>query len=190
MSDPVRFIIITVLPRVAAQPLDQARRRIGGIGGSQAALAYPPHVTLRTGALVPAESVDAFLVEFGETVGAWAPFPAATEGLLMADYRDGEKLKYMVGYRVRKDSAIVEMNTRLLRYEKWRASSRLHFEPHLTLAFDDLDVDGFERVKAWLNENPRGLPSGFAWSCDNVCLYRRQNDLWTLAKEWRADEQN
>ena len=190
MSDSLRFIIVTVLPPEMAQRLDQARRRICGIGRSRAALAYPPHVTLRTGVLVPSEAVDTFLMEFGKTVGTWAPFPVATEGLLMTDYHDGEKLKHLVGYRVRKDPALSELNTRLLTYEKWRASDRLHFEPHLTLAFDDLDAEGFLQVRQWLDENPNELPADLLWSCDNVCLYRRQNDSWTLSKEWRADGWN
>jgi 2'-5' RNA ligase len=186
MSNPVRFIIITVLPKEVARRFDEARRSVCEIGGSQAALAYPPHVTLRTGALVPGESVDAFLTEFGETVGRWDPFPMATEGLLVTDYRDGERRKYLVGYQIRKDPELVILNERLLRYEKWRASNRLHFEPHLTLAFDDLTEEGIQRVRLWLDENPSELPVGLQWSCDNVSLYKRHGDRWTLHREWRA----
>ena len=186
MSDPVRFIIITVLPKEVARRFDQTRRSVCEIGGSRAALAYPPHVTLRTGALVPGESVDAFLTEFGETIGVWDPFPMATEGLLVTDYRDGERLKYLVGYRVRKDPELVSLNERLLRYENWRASNRLHFEPHLTLAFDDLTEEGMQKVRLWLDGNRNELPVRLQWSCDNVGLYQRHGDFWTLHREWRA----
>ncbi len=186
MSDSIRFIVITVLPEERARELDAARRRVCGIGGSRVALAYPPHVTLRTGALVPRESVDTFLKEFGETVGAWGPFPMTTEGLFVTSYQDEERLKHLVGYKVRKDPALASLNERLLRYEKWRSSNRLTFVPHLTLAFDDLTEAGMHRVRLWLDENPNGLPARFQWFCDNVGLYWRQGDSWTLHTEWRA----
>ena len=186
MKDSVRFIIITALPEETAREFETARRSVCGIGGSRAALAYPPHMTLRTGACVPRESVDAFLMEFGEAVGTWDPFLVTTEGLLITSYQDQESLKYLVGYKVPKDPPLASLNERLLRCESWRASNRIHFEPHLTLAFDDLTEDGMRRVRLWLDENPNGLPAGFRWLCDNVCLYWRGGDSWTLHTEWRA----
>jgi 2'-5' RNA ligase len=185
MSDSIRFVIITVLPEAAARRFNQARRRVCEIGGSRAALAYPAHVTLRTGVLVPVELAETFLEEFGEAIGMWDPFPITTEGMLLTEYRDAEALKYLVGYRIRKDPTLMNLNERLLRYERWRASNRLHFEPHLTLAFDDLDAEGFQNIQNWLDGNPDALPSCFEWTCDNVGLYRRQHAIWTLYREWR-----
>ncbi len=186
MSASIRFIIITVLPDDVARRFDSARRLVCEVGRSRASLAYPPHVTLRTGALVPVEHVSAFLEGFSEALGAWDPFSVTTDGFLLSGYQDGEVRKYLAGYRVRKDPPIMSLNTRLLRFEKWRASNRLVFEPHLTLAFDDLTEEGMQRVRLWLDENPNGLPTGFQWSCDNVCLYRPQGDSWSLHAEWKA----
>ena len=185
MSASVRFVIITALPTETARVFEQARRRVCKVGGSRSALAYPPHVTLRTGVLVPIELVDVFLEEFGDAVGTWDPFSVQTEGLLLTRYAEGEILKYLIGYKVRKNAELTGLNQRLLRYERWRATDRLLFEPHLTLAFDDLSVDGFTRASRWLGENPHAIPTGFVWTCDNVGLYRREGELWTLFKEWR-----
>jgi 2'-5' RNA ligase len=186
MSDFVRFVIITALPKEAADRFDLARRNVCRIARSRAALAYPPHVTLRTGALVPRESLDSFLGEFGETVGAWDPFPVRTGRLVVTTYADGNAEKHLICYEIQKDAALMEMNARLLRYEKWRASNRLVFQPHLTLAFDDLTEDGAQSVRAWRDENPDALPAGFRWRCDNVGVYVRVGGLWTLHTEWRA----
>jgi 2'-5' RNA ligase len=180
----VRFIIITTPPNDVAAKIDSARRRICEIGNSRAALAYPPHVTLRTGALVPATMISSFIEAFGAAVGRWDPFPVKTEGVWRTSYRDGENEKFLVGYRVAKDPALLALNERLLRCSTWRASSRIHFEPHLTLAFDDLDHDRFEKIEHWLDENPGSVPQGFTWTCDNVGLFRLEGDTWTPYKLW------
>ncbi len=180
----VRFIVITTPPHEVASQIDEARRRMCEIGGSRAALAYPPHVTLRTGALVPALMISSFIEAFGAAVGRWDPFPVRTEGLWRTSYRDGEKEKYLVGYRVAKEPALLALNERLLRCSTWRASSRIQFEPHLTLAFDDLDQDGFTRIEHWLNENPNSFPKEFSWTCDNVGLFRREGETWIPYKLW------
>ena len=182
----VRFIIITTPPHDVAARIDSARQLVCGIGHSRAALAYPPHVTLRTGALVPGPMISSFIEAFGAAVSRWDPFPMRTEGLWQTSYRDGEKEKYLVGYRIAKDPALLALNERLLRCSTWRASSRIHFEPHLTLAFDDLNHDGFERIGQWLAGNPESLPKGFTWTCDNVGLFRRDGETWIPYKVWRV----
>jgi 2'-5' RNA ligase len=185
MSEAVRFIVITTPPCDVVARIDEVRRRVNEIGGSRAALAYPPHVTLRTGALVPAPLVSKFLDSFDAVVGRWSPFAIRTDGVWQTSYRDRDQEKFLVGYRIVKDPPLAQLNERLLRCTTWRASDRLHFEPHLTLAFDDLDRDGFRRVADWLRENPAELPSGFEWTCDNVGLYRREGEEWAAYKVWR-----
>jgi len=185
MNEAARFIIITTPPQDVTQQIDEARHRVCSVSGSRAALAYPPHVTLRTGAMVPAALVPAFIDAFGAAVGRWDPFPIRTDGLWRTAYRDTGKEKYLVGYHIAKDPALAALNARLLTCTTWRVSSRLDFEPHLTLAFDDLDLDGFVSVQHWLNDNPGILPKGFCWRCDNVALFRREADTWCAYKVWR-----
>jgi len=185
MSSLVRFIVITTTPREVERGIDEARRRVCEVGACRAALAYPPHVTLRTGALVPAPLVARFLEAFGAAVGRWAPFPIRTDGLWQTSYRDRDLEKYLVGYRIAKDAPLAELNERLLCCTTWRASDRRHFEPHLTLAFDDLDREGYQRVCQWLRGNPSALPTGFQWTCDNVGLYVRDGEEWVPYRIWR-----
>jgi 2'-5' RNA ligase len=185
MNDAVRFIIITTPPHNVAGQIDEVRQLVCSVGRSRAALSYPPHVTLRTGAMVPLALVPTFIEAFGAVVGSWGPFPIRTEGLWCTAYRDAGKEKYLVGYRIVKDLEIVALNARLLTYTTWRASNRQHFEPHLTLAFDDLDLDGFVRLQHWLNDNPDVLPGGFSWTCDSVSLFRCEAGAWCAYKVWR-----
>ena len=186
MTESVRFIVITTPPHDIAALIDAARQRVCAIGHSRAALEYPPHVTLRTGALVPTSMVSTFIDAFGAVVGRGDPFPIRTEGLWRTVYEDRGREKHLVGYHVTKEPGLLALNERLLRCTTWRASNRLHFEPHLTLAFDDLDLDGYVSIDHWLNENPNGLPNGFSWTCDNVGLFRREGDRWTPYKVWRV----
>ncbi len=186
MSEAVRFIIITTPPAETSREIDVVRRLVCQIGRSQAALAYPPHVTLRTGARVPPELIPTFLDAFGAAVGAWEPFPIRTAGIWQTTYLDGEREKFLVGYRVEKSPALAALNERLLRVSTWRASNRLHFEPHLTLAYDDLDLDGYRSIESWREQSPRGLPEGFTWTCDNVGLFYLDEEDWTPYKVWRV----
>ncbi len=186
MSEAVRFVVITTPPAEMSREIDTARRLIGEIGRSRAALAYPPHVTLRTGARVPAELVSTFLDAFGAAVGTWEPFPVRTAGIWQTTYMDGEREKYLVGYRVEKSQALAALNERLLRLSTWRASNRLHFEPHLTLAYDDLDLDGYQSIERWREQTPGALPEGFAWTCDNVGLFYLEGEDWMPYKVWRV----
>ena len=185
MTEQVRFIVITTAPPEVSCRIDEVRRRVSEIGRSRAALAYPPHVTLRTGALVPSALVPSFLEAFGAVVGTWTPFTLRTDGLWRTSYRDREQEKFLVGYRVCKDPPLAGLNERLLRCSAWRASNRLHFEPHLTLAFDDLDRDGCSRVGDWIGDNPGALPAGFEWTCDNVGLFCQEEGEWVPYKVWR-----
>ena len=114
MNEAVRFIVITTPPREVCRPIDDTRKLVTSICGSRAALAYPPHVTLRTGMLVPSDLVSSFIDAFESVVVGWDPFPIRTDGLWTTSYRDREKEKFLVGYRVAKDPGLVAMNSRLL----------------------------------------------------------------------------
>jgi len=186
MTGHVRFIVITTPPSEVSARIDEARRVVCEVAHSRASLSYPPHITLRTGALVPVESVPIFLDGFDAVARDWQPFSVRTDGIFSTTYRDRDIERYLVAYRVAKDAAITALNEKLLRYTIWRASNRLHFEPHLTLAFEDMDVTDFLRVREWLETNSSALPASLSWTCDNVGLYRREGDEWTAYKVWGA----
>jgi hypothetical protein len=90
MTEAVRFAIIATSPPSVAPQIEEVRQRACEVGRSFAALAYPPHISLRVGAFVPAPMIERFLDGFETVVGQWDPFPLRTDGLLCTSYRDGE----------------------------------------------------------------------------------------------------
>jgi 2'-5' RNA ligase len=172
-----RLVVITVPPRAVAAHIDRFRREVCGTGGSRTALAYPPHVTLRTGFLFPPAEGETLIRKLAETLGEWQPFPIRNDGLMWDTYDTGVT-KYFVGYRVVKDEPLASLNRRLLGYNRWHKSDGLSFHPNLTMAFDDLGLEGFRRVARWLREEPQAAPAGFCWTCDNVGLYHLAGDRW------------
>jgi 2'-5' RNA ligase len=186
MGHMKRLVVITVPPADVARQIDAFRRDVCRIGGSRAALAYPPHVTLRTGFLYPPRERETLLRELAGILGTWRPFPIRT-GDLMWDTYDAGVTKYFVGYEITKDQALVDLNRRLLSYGRWRKSDRLNFHPHLTMAFDDLSFEGFQQVSRWLRDEPERAPLGFTWICDNVGLYHRVGKLWEPYHVFRAE---
>lgn len=59
-----RFIIITVPPQPIFRKLEKLIKECSLLGNTYEAVAYPPHITLRTGALVPNGDVKPFVEGF------------------------------------------------------------------------------------------------------------------------------
>ena len=181
----VRFIIITVPPDEVVDRISRFRQKVCEMGKSVHSLAYPPHVTLRTGAIVPEEHINSFIEEFSQNIGNWKPFTIRTDGILKSSYPDGNIIKYFIGYRVIKDPPLASLNERLLSYRKYIKSNRQYFMPHLTLAFDDLKEKNFYSVSSYLDEHPEETPQGFEWLCDNVSLYSLRAKSWQPYRIYR-----
>jgi len=172
-----RLVIITVPPQPLAGEIARLQRRLSGIGGSTAALAWPPHITLRTGALVPNSELEAFVQGLGSALGSWEPFTIRADGL-WSEAGPRPDLGAFVGYRIVGDAALWLLNRRLLAYTPWRKSNRLTFEPHLTLAFDDLSAEGHERICSWLKTHSHDVPTRFEWVCAHFGLYALAGRKW------------
>ncbi len=178
MSD-VRFIIITVPPPDVAAALEAPRRAAAERSGSRAALAFPPHVTLRTGAIVPARSISEFAVGVRVALGPWRPFPIAARELFHTLYENGGGgLKHMVGWRVDLDEPLLGLHKALLSFDRFQRRPQPSFEPHVTLAFDDLEESEAAALLADTRSQPNLYPPVLRWTCDNVGLYRQCDEAW------------
>jgi len=184
----LRFVITTVLNGCAGEMVEAARREATRLSGSRAALAWPPHVTLRTGAVVPAPRVDEFVEEMGQALGAWRPFRLATTGIAHERYgaEDGS-MHNLVAWSVVLDAPLHDLHRRLLSCSRWQRRPQPTFAPHLTLAFDDLDDAGAARLMAEVEWRADLFPTRLAWSCDNVCLHRWEGDRWIEHHAWRPE---
>lgn len=174
----IRFVIITVPPAAVTRQIERLRIPAADVSGSRIALAYPPHVTLRTGALVPAADVVDYVNGMRETLADFHPFEIRTAGLLASTYREGGEEKHFVGYEIEKSEELLSLHERLLTYTPWIKREQPNFEPHLSIAYGDLSAEGRAAIMHLVEKNPGIAPKDLRWTCDNVGLYHRVSGEW------------
>jgi 2'-5' RNA ligase len=152
--------------------------------GAEEALSYPPHVTLRTGFLVPDDEVGEFLTDFGNVIAAKRSFLLRAFGLLAGTYQSEGVERRIIGFRVELNEALEDLHESLLGYTPYAKGPQYPYRPHLTLAFHDLDERAFEASLAWLRARPELAESTYEWRCDNVCLYSRLGWEWMERKRY------
>lgn len=176
--DLIRFIIITVPPAEVTEQIDRFRHAIAEIGDTWEALAYPPHVTLRTGALVPPEHAEQFADRLVQHLSQVRSFPIETAALQQTTYHSDGDLRHFVGYEIDRSDSLMRLHRRLLEQRRWIKGEQREFRPHLSVAYHDLDAAGASRVQRWIDANRQRVPAGFRWMCDNVALYTRGAGNW------------
>jgi 2'-5' RNA ligase len=174
----VRCIIITVPPADVADAIDRIRREVSRIGDTYEALTYPPHVTLRTGAVVPARDVDRFLARMDTAVAGIEPFTIETDRFEIDEYTARGRPRYFVGYAIKPHRSLIHLHEQLWTVPEWRKRERSEFRPHLTIAFDDLDENGARRVERAIARSELAVPANLSWRCTNVSFYTRDDDVW------------
>lgn len=179
-GNTVRFIIITVPPPDVADRIDAFRLALSEVGATLEARTYPPHVTMRTGAIVPVDEVASFAAAFVSHVGHQPRFQIETAALEQSCYEANGTTRYFIGYRIVESSELLAFNRHLLDFTRYRKSSATHFHPHLTIAFHDLTADRADRVAGWISNNRNLVPDRFAWTCDNVGLYHKSDGIWQV----------
>lgn len=176
----MRFVIITLPPKVIRDRIDALRRPLNEKVGAQEALRYPPHLTLRTGLVCPddraAEVADAFLAH-ARTLNA---VPVRTEGLFYTAYGEPGAERGMVGWTVGSTGPLLALHRGLLEFTAWAKGPQGAFRPHLTLAFDDLGADEVEYLRRTISALDPPVPN-FSWTLDNVALYHEADSQWV---EW------
>lgn len=176
--DPIRFIIITVPPAAVAEQIDRFRRTIAEVGDTWEALTYPPHVTLRTGTLVPHEDAQRYADRLVQHLAQIRSFPVETGALQQATYQSDGDPRHFVGYDIDRSDSLMRLHRQLLEFRQWIKGEQREFQPHLTIAYHDLSAQAASRVKRWIAANPLDVPAGFRWRCDNVALYTRGATSW------------
>ncbi len=173
-----RFILITIPPPETAAAIDAVRWPLNMAAASRAALAYPPHVTLRTGFLVPDEAVNLFLTDFSRWAVAAAPAKVRTCGLYCGTYAQDEGPRRIICYRVAEEQSLLALNRHLLGFAAYRKSNRTAFWPHLTLAYEDLTEEGYTAACRWLDAHPETAQQIHVWLCDRIWLFEQESNYW------------
>ncbi len=176
----MRFVIISLPPRVIRDRIDALRRPLNEEVGANQALRYPPHLTLRTGLVCPDDQADeaaqAFLAH-ASTLGA---VPVRTEGLFFTTYGDPGWERGMVGWSVGASGPLLALHRGLLAFTPWAKGPQGAFRPHLTLAFDDLGGAEVEHLRQKIEALQPPVPN-FSWTVDHVALYHETPQGWV---EW------
>jgi 2'-5' RNA ligase len=92
-----------------------------------------------------------------------------------------------VAWRVEPDEALMALHHRLLRYRDFQRRPQSEYEPHVTIAFDDLGDRGAASLLAHAAAHPEAFPPIVSWTCDNVALYRQVAGSWLPDQTWRAE---
>jgi 2'-5' RNA ligase len=176
--ETIRFIIITLPPRQLRERLQRFQERLAEVGVTRTALHYPPHVTLRTGSLVPVGKMEQYIKEFGHTVQTVRPCEIISDGIRHGTYQGDGGTGYYVFYRIALTEPLLAFHQTLLSYTPYKKQGNHDFIPHLTLAFDDLTPEGRDRIMDYLAHHPELVPPDFCFAIDNVSLYIQNNGRW------------
>lgn len=205
-EESTRLVIITVPPPDLELRLSRLLERVGELTGAREALRYPPHITMRTGALVPSAELDEYIAGFSEHVER-SPFSdvriSATR-LLWSTYRSAGQLRHFIGYEIEPTDELLGLHRYLLSYDRYIKATQTSFWPHLSIAYHDLTPDAAALAAAELGLPPvpeeldaslgaaGGAPSQPSsttdkpadpiwvpqWCCRNVGLYARSGRKW------------
>ncbi|MFW5871049.1 MAG: 2'-5' RNA ligase family protein [Verrucomicrobiota bacterium] len=177
-QERTRLVIISVLPDDAAEAVKAIRKPCCRRAGSREALSYPPHITLRTGVLVPPEKMEQFIGEFEALVHDVNPFDLKTSGILAGRLGGEYGNSPIACYEIAPSKALASLNARLNSYQPYRKSNRTAFHPHLSIAYGDLTEEGLVAIKRFLKEHPILPEREISWTCDNVSLYVKDGGQW------------
>ena len=184
--DPIRFIIITVPPNPLKEKLSSLMQILSMKADTHTAISYPPHITLRTGALVPVDQVDSFMKGFESHLEGCSPFTIQLGDILSKTYFSDGMEKQIMFYDVLQTTELVDLNKRLLDYKPFIKSNKTSFSPHLSLAYNDLTAEGLSSLKEWTGKNPDQLPSEKHWTCDTVSFYYKPESKWQCYHDFKV----
>jgi len=182
LSGTIRFVVITVPGGGVLERLNEAMGRVRDAGNTYLATGYPPHITLRTGALVPVDRVAGFLADFASHLGSWQPFPIKTDGIVFHEDIANSGENFFIYYRIVPSEALLALHRHLLGFSPYIKRKQTAFHPHLSLAYEDLSRSGFEAIRKLVDFEKQLFPDRYEWQCDNVSLYHQVNGRWVPFK--------
>lgn len=174
-------------PEPLASRLRATRDRLAAVSGARESLTYEPHVTLRTGFLVPPDELPAHIDRFGSHLARYAGAPPLIRAMSAPIHEPypgpGGTERHFVGYPIAPDEGLMALHRHALAYSAYRKGPQAPFHPHLTLAFHDLTAEGAGAALADLEREPAPSPDAVAWRIDAVTLRIRGEATWEVVAE-------
>ena len=169
-----RYVIITEAPLEIKTQISPIRARLSKEYESFSALAYPLHVTLRTGLIVPLDERKNVFDAFVDLTAEFGPFDVETDGLTYGEYAPE---KFLIAYRIKRSEKLSALHDLLLQYTEYRKSDRTDFHPHMTLLFDDLTKINYGDAVTFLSSGAVDLPA-LKWRIKEFGLYYLSEGKW------------
>lgn len=177
-----RLITITVPPQAVADEIQALREPLCRQYNALWALRYPPHLTLRTGLIVPNNKLDDVYQIFAEMVAETKPFTIHT-GTPKYKYMSYEGEEHFFLYLpVDKARELCELNRRLLNFRNYRKSDKMDFDPHLTLLWGDLTDIERNNLCQKVDAGAHPYDKIFSWECRFLSFYTQSGETWQLEK--------
>ena len=172
-----RYVIISLPPPELEAKLETFRRPLCKRYKAPAVLAYPPHITLRTGAFVPEGCEAEFFAGIEKAVRGTRPFEVQTCGVWFGTHQE----KPIVALDIEPVPELMGLHKKLLTFSKWQKRGQPCFRPHISLLFGDLSPAAFQRAKKERQANPQAFEFSCRFILDHVGLYRFDARQWIEA---------
>lgn len=173
-----RFIVIYRVSGAKAEPIRKVQRKLSEMTGSQEALRYPPHITLRTGFLVPHSGAYGFLQRFIAYVNGIRSFPLSTEGYALKEYGSPDSPRYFIGMHVPLTPDLTALHEYLLGFGEFQKGPQGPYHLHISLAYHDLEKAWYERLANDRSPLEPEITERVTLELDNVCLYEFDGTAW------------
>jgi 2'-5' RNA ligase len=180
------LIVISLPPEPMLQEFDALSQELSELTGAQEALTYPPHVTLRTGFLVPEEDLSVWKDSFTHHLSSISPAKIQLKGLINHQYTDREtgEERFFCGLDVSLTTELQSFHEQLLSYAPYRKRQQTSYQPHLSLAYKDLSREGSEKITQWLRDRPEVEKKERSWLADTISVYHQVDGLWVPWEEF------
>jgi len=173
-----RVIIITVPPERVRAQIEPLREKLCNLAENDQALAYPPHITLRTGAFVPEEHLQLFVDNLQNAIPGATPFPIRADEIYLGQTRHQGEPRHICAATFEPCPALIELNRHLLSYRAYIKRNQKTFWPHLSLVYGNLSQRGLMSLENTFDHRPDMLRPNWHWTVDHVALYSLKSGRW------------
>ncbi len=181
-DETTRLIIITVAQPEVAKQIQNLRSPLCHRYSAPWALRYPPHITLRTGLIVPNNKLDEVFQTFTHIVDATQPFTIQTQTTAYSQMKYEDEEHFFIYQPVQETPALMSLNQQLLTYRDYRKSDKMTFYPHLTLFWGDIPKNEEAMLRIAIDCKKNGFSKTFSWQCNTFAFYQEKEDGWHCAK--------
>lgn len=176
----VKLSIVSYLDKAATTTVRKLQTELAEITGSKAALlSWEPHVTVADGVEIEAKQLDTLRHELLQVTSTQPVFSLHMSRFGTFETRPLGRSETSTPYVIYLDVVLSEALQELVRrlygvtdhYDKWYTMVK-PYTPHVTLAFRDLDAEGFQKGLAYLKDKSAKLTS----TIDHIALVEKRED--------------